>query len=775
MLHVAARTSGAVTVAAIPGRRAAFGLTRRNAGLPRHPHTASPRSVTSTKASEDFSSPAFINPNNDRLSGDQQSQNDNPGFRLVKLETRAPAVRRAESKLRRYEVIKFKANETQRSLTSKHVDMKDWNVAYQLLLDHTPTNPEAFKKHLRIIKINTPKGSAPLFGDMSQSLLTLQLQTGAQVWALPDAPIGTQYLALNGFLHQIEVTIAQLAETYSSIESIPEDQCRSLLDTHPTRARSTVNWSIRSEDTLRNRTLSEIPAPEVMTVNEFANYVQDILLTKPPRLKLRTESKSLGGTDTSHIHHQHQQRVSQILVALFKTEKLRSCWSLKASEMALQYLGKHRLFPQAKMILHELDQFAGADRLEIYDFFLEGPSTAQDLKNFQYGLEVMIRKGGRPSPQTWILFLRMLKKYDMSICQHVIKEMRSRHMFGATVTRVRAMHVIASVEYQKWFESGGTPEAFLEHFATSWDISNKILGLDIIWELLMYHLHRAQFAEVEVLLNKFISDLSGKPVSVKVLDLCIKNAKRHGNVEAAVKLCKLIIPRTSGHLNATTYNYLFWLAWERKYLCLVNILWRYGCLAGHISYTTSSIMRGSILSSPHASINLLDLVNKTDDAIAAPTPHPGTYVPQDPTTLVPSNISRQGVFNKIAAVVSIGLQMGVVEGKNSMESRGKSPVYMNKQQRLAVMKQDMETGGNYRTDVPLEVMLEEAYNRDLEMKRKGFPSTLAGVVDMCPQLPLLEKRSAGSADLIKAKNKSTQFYTSVHEALTGKKQPGKEK
>ncbi|KAF4550522.1 Hypothetical protein D9617_17g047900 [Elsinoe fawcettii] len=520
--------------------------------------------------------------------------------------------------------------------------------------------------------------------------------------------------------------------------------------------RSTLTISGRHRSAAEAKAIDEIATPNTMTIISFANYVNSLTIARPSRLKLR--HGSTWGHSVNNFGD-HIERVANILVALFKTKKLRPCWSSTAAIRTLQFLGKHRMFPKSRELLLELSKVKYYRQFRTYEGFLEATSVAYDLKNFQYGVEVMIRQGIAPSPRIWAQFLRIVAKYDYSAGQIVLKAMRSHHLLESPAARIEALEQVALPEYEMWIDRSGSFATFLNYLRREWQL--EYISESVIGRLLPYHLHRAQWKEAETLMHHAMS--RGRFVESSHLSMCLKNAARHGDPEAAVRFCKLCLPFSS--MDREGFRELFSLVWHRQYLCMLNVVWRFGCLHGHISYEMESLMRGSLLRAPNASDDLSTVTSKTDSELAAPAPVPGTFHLSLLKDLVSSASLRHGIFERIAAVNAIGLGLGVVDGKRTMQVGSKIPAYMTKQERLKIMEQDMATGRQYHAQIPFEDILEEAYQRDLEMKRGGLPNNLPAITAMCPQVPVIERSDTMSSIGADDKARSADFYSSVSEAL----------
>lgn len=667
--------------------------------------------------------------------------------------------------MQRFKAIEAKAHATQRSLTARHVDLKEWRVVFKLLLDQTPQDLSSQAD--RTIVVRVPENfRSQVVTDSKRLFLNILIQTEVEAqFLLPsDQDDSSRYITLKGLGYCIPRAKQLLLEAYDSVQELKSDEADTILDTSPiARVRSSFTQNARMKAIARNRLLTEIDPPiNDMSVFSFSQYVDDLVASRPPRLKIKRHQNQ---QEAAQKMDSHIDQVADILAALFSTDKLRPCWSLKASKEALSYLGKYRKFLQARQILSSLRAGGGAKVPQIFDTFMQGAAGAQDLKNFQYCLEMMIKQGINPTWRTWLLFARLMIHYDLSIANHITDTMRERHLLDSNLAKSNTVNLLAKSHYENWMDAGGTLQGFFEHYDSLWGSDFGWLNKTALLGLLTYHAHRAQYSEVRHLLNTYHG--SGRMFHHAHLEMLLANAKLQGNVEEAVSIFELMAslqPRVLMTMSVDMFRSLSNLTWQRRYISMTGVLWRYACMTGHVDNGMEHTMRRSLSSSPEPSVNLLTLA--IEEKEASPSEEASTEGGSDSSqTLVPSRLVSSTFFKKVAGVVAIGLQLGVVEGKSASRSAGKIPAYMTRRERLETMQQDMDTGGRYRPQIPFHTMLRDAYERDQELKRNGLPTNLAALIIAQPQVPVAERRSAISTRGIRAAGNRESFYSSVTDAI----------
>ncbi|PNS18099.1 hypothetical protein CAC42_4058 [Sphaceloma murrayae] len=603
--------------------------------------------------------------------------------------------------------------------------MGEWLTTLKLLVNNTSSNPADLTVRSEVIKVPlSARHGASFDANRFFSFLSIKHNVTAQFVNPGEDASDWRYVSLKGEASALSDAREELLEAYETLEHVASTEADRLLSAQQAFVvRVAYTRPSKHDAELRRCTLADIVPPRKMDTIEFFLYVERLVLAKPSRLHLKARRPDVYGIS----ERKHVDKVSRILVALFETDTLRPCWSTRASTYALQYLAHHRRIPQVRRIMTSL-MSTGSAKADVFNASLESAAKGQDLKNFQYIVEMMNRSNIKATPRTWVLLLRMMVKYDKAAALGVLKYMRSRHILNSPQARLSALEVLVSGYYEDWLAAGGTSKGFFDHYKHEFDI--EYFNDSILLSLTTYHTQRNDFDGLETVLA--LHAQSGRRPTSAHLEQALSAALMHGNAEGAIAACESMLGRWPHiPLSAKALDAAFNLAVRRKFPGLASVIWRYACMEGHVSFPMTKKLRQSILKSPTASESLALHSKKRRERTTT-----GATSQQPGITSHVGTLLRRDLFDTIFGITAIGLRLGNVGVKEWDTSASKMPAYMSRKERLDLMIDDMKWGIHCKAHAPFHEMLKEAYIRDVHFKKHGAPDNLLALTMACLQVPV---------------------------------------
>ncbi|KAI9044475.1 uncharacterized protein KD926_001076 [Aspergillus affinis] len=130
-------------------------------------------------------------------------------------------------------------------------------------------------------------------------------------------------------------------------------------------------------------------AENLSTVREFAEYVEELTISKPP-------PESIGEKMP------HRKKIADALVAVFQVDAYEKLFSSAALNEALSWMCEYKCLRHVYPVLRRAQHVATVDTINI---LLGTAASRQDPNTYHRLLKAMLRAKIRPNEQTWITFL----------------------------------------------------------------------------------------------------------------------------------------------------------------------------------------------------------------------------------------------------------------------------------------------------------------------------------------------------------------------------------
>ena len=481
-----------------------------------------------------------------------------------------------------------------------YTDALDWKAVLKTLEENTPV--ETFYSWKQTRHIHFEMAVDELYdGDLRQFFLGLLLLTECHVQVLPTSK---NVLVLTGDTRAIKRAVSRLRKAFSNpqlkaqvvevgeiIEEANEDI--TLLDPEGPSPRAVFSNDYEWMTNVRKGFLAN-PKPDdnrAWNVVSFAQWVVENTFSRPPRL---ARSRSDVPVPDSGEIVAHQDKIARSLVEAYSNPEVHRYASAYSIVRTLQYLASKRKLREIRTVFHLLDNTNFRITASALNTMLQASATAQDLHGFRFVLSVMLARQVRPTWESWASLLELVSKRSLTDAHTIRERMQALNLLHNPAARKRVAASLIKRDFQEWLDSGKDGKQFLAHYdqllwGPEW-LSRESANI-----LVDVRATRGQFAIVNSLLDEF--DVRRCKLNVVTLNTILTLASTHGNVAAGVTLAsRLLHPGYQIQPNAITYKTLFALAWTRRSPNMVRVIWRYACMAGHVTFDMRRDIEESVLS-----------------------------------------------------------------------------------------------------------------------------------------------------------------------------------
>ncbi|KAJ5130646.1 uncharacterized protein N7515_006685 [Penicillium bovifimosum] len=456
-----------------------------------------------------------------------------------------------------------------------------------------------------------------------------------------------------------------------------------------------------------NSNLDEIllHRPNIATVKEFTEYVEDLTSARAPTL----DEKAMSRSKLPHV-----VRIKQQLKALFLHEANYNYISTAALNAALDYLCRHEFLDTARDLCSFTEHVATTDT---YNILLRAAARRQDVAVFRHFLRTMPRLHMRPNPETWLALLSALvnPSEKAQLIEHMVQ--------GGHMSSISTIHSALQETIQDsllvHLDSGKDIDSFVDLMTSTWGanwFSSSVIG---------------QMFSVVARLKDFSS-------VDRLMEICIDNnlavdsyALTHivqalgSNIHLALQYTLRFFEIPFFNVSSRNWEDLFLAAFRNRHYNLCLVIWRYACMKKTVTYKmqqavlTSLCRNASRGHSKDLSRNLWD--SDAGKVIIGIDLHHESYSLPD------------SILNDLPSEYRHNPVQYLIGWKPSGEKR-------NLQVRLAnaLVKRDIALGASrYLPQYPSPIMLDAASILDKEWR--GIPRPLAWKMQNAIHIPIVRK------------------------------------
>lgn len=547
----------------------------------------------------------------------------------------------------------------------------DWRVILQILKETTPQHGKWLAKAITIT------GS-------TQSMQRLLLGLDEDIWSIANAydcsiKLGhrngsgaRQTFVLSGSAVSISKTMAHLLRIVPGIEinsSAQESQSRDGNEPHlnsdgfedgqnlPDHLRFVIPAKFRDSPRLGEDGLPERPIK--WSQFNFYKYVFDLTHFKVHQLR---------PGPSNNMERSHMSVVRDILHELFTNVVYKHCITSKAIKEAAKYFLNISRINEVRAIFnaHEIKD------PELFNLMLERTAKVNDLHNFQFILNLMIRKGFSPNRGTWVTFLNA-NKSNVQIRLTILSAMKEKGLLQHVLALKEACQVLSITDLEISLSKLESQEEYMNQmdfkFGPDWLSSNTAHRILQVLASRGFISRSCEF--LEIMESRFI-----KPQSFAV-NTILQHCNTSRNLGGALEVMNFASRFKDFIPNEETYRILFGMAWQSKNFNLTRVVWKYACLSGEITHRIKDRI-GSMIWRAR------------------------------PTT---SEVSSRTRFLSLVADFIVGIPISLPSDENRAETtRFKNEFW------AAFLEKEVAVSRDWEAARPLQVLLQEAYEMDIAWK-----------------------------------------------------------
>ncbi|KAM7213859.1 hypothetical protein V8F06_010737 [Rhypophila decipiens] len=338
--------------------------------------------------------------------------------------------------------------------------------------------------------------------------------------------------------------------------------------------------------------LDDIEKPEQWTMATFEHYIITLI-----------ESRLPAGLHYELGYSSHARRVVWALLDVFHDPATESAMSLVSFKLALRYISSwgDGFWAYARVLVGVMISRGFELDSEIYDHLARMAVKVNKMGHFQYIVNQMAKNEHRPSLQTWIHFLRLVK--DERIRRHILQAMDSKGLLNHPYAMRELATELVEHDIKRALQDG----LGIGRFVASqndlygpqwlhWRTSNRVLGV-----LGGY----GRFDLIDEFLTHIFDCPNARPENEVALNIILTHCKNQRKIDAAVGFVKRFeqelelgppgildqgkaVPKRTGEAKAQkmdyiTYHLLTEIAYRLKKPHTFSVLCRHSYLQNHTS------------------------------------------------------------------------------------------------------------------------------------------------------------------------------------------------
>ncbi|GIZ42896.1 hypothetical protein CKM354_000614400 [Cercospora kikuchii] len=447
--------------------------------------------------------------------------------------------------------------------------------------------------------------------------------------------------------------------------------------------------------------------PNLETVPDFTAYVTDLT---------STEHKVLYDLDSDGSVRLDIPVVVKELISLFTNPATSRLSGDLSTSHALRYLAKHERLDAIRRISKALNEAGRILGQRSFDALLSAASLNGDWFNFELVLRTM-RRHRIPGPMVWARFHSLVFEHVPHEADTVISLMRKRGLLDDNVALLTIIRSRIRKELTAYLRDMGAVDGFLEMYDEK--VAREFgrpdynwLTVDALNGMLHVLLSLGKTNEAATLMEQF-RKRGTEPPNTASLNTFLSPALVNTDAGSAIATLKMFHVGRPGALapNEITYQSLFMIAWHRKYYNMLRVIWRYACVAAQASQDLRHRLLTSLLSySPTEAedVNRSRLFKAWAGKFVVGVARdlvPGSYVPYDTSPTRPLSDDER-------SLADLSLQPRLE--KNTADS------LKRRREMKSLMKKDLQEAGQCKPLLPLTVVLERAWQKDVRWQEAGL-------------------------------------------------------
>jgi hypothetical protein len=595
----------------------------------------------------------------------------------------------------------------------------DWRITLKLLAENTAADPTLYQK--KMVRVDLPEGTSAEFkGDAGSAIAEIMDRTNCHVQMTPgkicyndNRPDTFTALDLMGMFHENSQALDLLPE-YVTVRDAQNTRKRlnkpsplseasdhetlhaetgDLGDeaTHVSTKAGVPTRSVWARDRGDIGLESQIPPrPKVFTALSMSAYISDLCRAKAIQRGLfRPEMNS--------------NRVAEELVTLFREPDMAKFLSSHALNKVIDFLEKTSNLGAFRQLAQHLGNADYAFTASNWAHILAATAKAGDVHSHRSTVISMLRQGLKPTPFAWATLHDLVCRCSPSQAHIVADAMHSKailHNRSAT-----SMVARNAVEYDlnQFLSKGKGIEAFVHfydnRFRHTYGLSDfNFLSVSTANRMVKTLLMTGRQQDALDVLNICAQRNPKNNVDQDTLRTLLTTAYFGEDLHLAITILQQFPVRENEPppLDARLLEMLFKLVWQRRYHNVLKVVWRYACTVGLTTYYMENRMRRSLTF--------------------------GTYFIGQHTHRSSTSLeTRSRLWHAFAARIATGLSTLPESKQSDLTSLHDDALeFRNSQPATGALDSFKELFKTLKPADPLTDMLESAYKRDIEWKRRGL-------------------------------------------------------
>lgn len=485
-------------------------------------------------------------------------------------------------------------------LREKYTTSENWRSSFDLLVKHTPEGESEHVKQLE--RLEMPNGMTGYYeGSLRQLFVEILLTTDCHTQLSREGG-GDQSrfrsMDLVGTPTAIKAAKQRLKDAIR-LRSAEDQDVEGTMDQYETTStpipRTVLRavWAQNYAKAVLSKPVKDIPMPKEWTILSFANFVEDIVYSNPPR-HLRLAAFPM--TDNSKRRHGHVDAITFTLVNLFTNPSLLPCISSFAATTAVSFLTHHQKFPEIRSIIEALDTQSYRFTTSIFNACLRAARDASDLHNYSFILRLMISRDCAPDWDTWTSLLALAHaRHPAAAKRLILTSMHKKGLLANPQAKTAVAATLVRADFADWVDRGGATPGFLDHYDSRVMCTTHWLDTGVANRMLSIRAARGQFADALDIVSVLRS--RGRRPNTVSLNTLVEAAANQGNLAAVLRCLREILEpsNTRVRLEGKLYATLFRMAIRRREYNALRVVWWYACMQGAVSWEMRDAVEKAVI------------------------------------------------------------------------------------------------------------------------------------------------------------------------------------
>ncbi|KAM7200120.1 hypothetical protein V8F33_004053 [Rhypophila sp. PSN 637] len=447
----------------------------------------------------------------------------------------------------------------------------DWRGILRKLKEITPMySPVAGS-----IQVLVPEESVHLLTeDRANNIWAIKSRTGCELqlhMKNPHDPQDSTYILVAGEKSGINRAVRDLLDLCQQIKvkHLTQSAAANLRrEVSPVLPRSGLN---RPKKYYLSKSLDKMEKPEQWTMATFEHYIITLIKSRYPA-GLHYESG-----DSSHA-----RRVALALLDVFHDPATESAMSLVSFKLALRFISSwgDGFWAYARDLVGVMISRGFELDTEIYDHLARMVVKVNKMAHFRDLVDQMAENEYRPSLQTWIHFLRLVK--DEGIRRYILQAMDSKGLLNHPSAMPELATELVEYDVKRALQDG----LGIGRFVASqndlygpqwlhWRTANRVL--DVLGGY-------GRFDLIDEFLTHIFHSPNARPEKEVALNIILTHCKNQGKLDAAVGFVKRFEQEAKAlKMDYVSYHLLTEIAFRLKKPHTFSILCRHSYLQNHTS------------------------------------------------------------------------------------------------------------------------------------------------------------------------------------------------